>query len=186
MKTEPASRSAALRLAFDTSFVLPPAPRDDDEVDLIAIRVGAVPHAIRVAEIGGIVARRPITAVPSDAPGLVGLAGIRGDVVPVYRLSFFLGEHDAPPAAPWLVLDRAADPLALAVDVVDGHLVRVARRAVRPHAHPERAHPLSTDVAETAHGLLPVIDVPSVFAAIRAPSPARAPTHGETQRSEGR
>jgi purine-binding chemotaxis protein CheW len=107
-------------------------------------------------------------AVPATAPALVGLVGIRGDVVPVFGLSTLLGYHaDADPgAASWLVLCAADEPMALAVSTVDGHL-RLPRSAIHAAGGGRDVHAHVDEIAVTDAGARPVIAVSRIVAAIR-------------------
>ncbi len=132
----PASgRAAELRREFDRAFSEPVADRVARFEDLLAIGVGPHPFAVRLDEILGLYADKAITPLPSPVQDLVGLAGFRGALVPVYDLRALLG-HPATEAARWLVLVRtgassesAAPQLALAFDRFEGHL-RVAPDAL--------------------------------------------------------
>ena len=90
------STAAALRQAFDLSFALSPPPASPEVEDLLTLRVAGNPYAIRLRDIAGIVAGRKVVPVPAITPGLLGLAGIRGGVVPVFGLaSILLAREDA-------------------------------------------------------------------------------------------
>src|ERR1039458_7695948 len=90
------SKAAALRQAFDQSFALPPPPASQEVEDLLAIRVAGNPYAIRLRDIAGIVAGRKVVPVPAVRLDLLGLAGIRGGVVPVFGLASILGYGQVP------------------------------------------------------------------------------------------
>jgi chemotaxis signal transduction protein len=116
-----AGRAVELRRAFDDSFAHAEAPAQSERVELLTIRVGPDPHAIRLSETGGVFADRRITRVPGPLPELAGLVSLRGALVPVYDLRLLLG-YGSGPALRWLVLD-AGGALGLGFDQVDGHLV---------------------------------------------------------------
>ena len=80
------NKAAALRQAFDLSFALPPPPASPEVEDLLTIRVAGNPYAIRLRDIAGMVAGRKVVPVPSVTLDLLGLAGMRGGVVPVFGL----------------------------------------------------------------------------------------------------
>jgi chemotaxis signal transduction protein len=124
-------RAEELRRAFDRSFAEPPAAAAAPHVDLLAIRAGETPLALRVAEVTGLVADKAITPVPSAFPELVGVAGFRGAIVPVWRLAPLLGlRADGPPR--WMVLVASgSDTFALAFEHLDGHLRVAAAHASR-------------------------------------------------------
>jgi chemotaxis signal transduction protein len=116
-------RVGALRREFDESFARPIRGGDGQGIQLLAIRVAGDAHALRLSEIAGLFADRPVTPVPGPMAELRGLANLRGQLVPVYDLGMLLG-HPAAASPRWIAL-AAARPLALAFDDVDGHVVAV-------------------------------------------------------------
>jgi chemotaxis signal transduction protein len=90
------SKAAELRQAFDLSFALPPPPASQEVEDLLTIRVAGDPYAIRLGDIAGMVAGRKVVPVPAVTLDLLGLAGIRGGVVPVFGLASILGYGQSP------------------------------------------------------------------------------------------
>jgi len=113
-------RAAELRDAFDRVFAQAPSPEAGAMESLLTIRIGANPYALRLKEVSGLFADKKVTWLPSSAPELLGLAGIRGTVLPVYDLGRLLGCPTA--GAPrWLVV-IAAMPVALAFEAFDGYL----------------------------------------------------------------
>jgi purine-binding chemotaxis protein CheW len=135
-------KAAELRLAFDRAFAEPTKIQTDTREALLAIRVGAEPYAIRLSEISGLYADRKITPVPGSAASLLGIAGFRGAIVPVYRLRALLGvaepASDNGAAPRWLVIAAAA-PVALAFEGFDGQR-RVPHDAIVARPHGGRAH----------------------------------------------
>jgi chemotaxis signal transduction protein len=113
------SRAFEMRAAFDRSFAEPARTEQEPLQDFLAIRVGSDPYAIRLADITGLFTDRPITRLPSADPAFIGIAGVRGAVVPVYDLGAFLGypQEEAPR---WLLL-VGANALALAFDAFEEH-----------------------------------------------------------------
>jgi len=159
------SRAAALRDAFDAAFAAPAEAPRRDEVSLLALRVGTEPVALRVLEAAGILAARPIAHVPSRRPELLGVAGLRGNVVPVYSVARLLGRAEEQEAPRFLVLASTVteERLALAFSGFDGHLrVRPAALA----AAPERALSHVRELVQLGAESRPVLSVPSLVRAI--------------------
>ncbi len=155
----------ALRAEFDSAFasrrVAPP-----DETPLLAIRVAAVPFAMRLLEAGGLATAPRIVPIPSRRRELLGVAGLRGDVVPVYSLARVLlgADDDEPPR--WLVLAGGDERLALAFAQFDGRLV--ARTAeLRPVAAGPGA-PRHADAIHPGPPERPVLALGAIAAALRA------------------
>lgn len=128
-----------LRRQFDSVFKAPLAPRATDIASFLAVRIGHDEYALRVHEIQSFVAARKVVPVPSTVPALLGLAGIRGVVVPVFSLGALMGYADdnAPPR--WFVLCRSGDPIALAFADFEGYLELPASE-VRPGAESGRTY----------------------------------------------
>ncbi len=124
-KAEPSSASA-LRAAFDRSFAEPRAGESESQVDYLAIRVGSDPYAVALAEVASLHADHPIVAAPSAIPELLGIAGFRGVIVPIYDLRLLLGSGDRGKPR-WLMLARSPERSApgligFAFDELQAHL----------------------------------------------------------------
>jgi chemotaxis signal transduction protein len=167
--SDPAGRLAALRHAFDASFALPPPPPHDDMIDLLAVTVGADRVAVPLATMSGLVADRVVTPLPGSPPDLLGVAGLRGHLIPVYDLARVSGHGRAGQAdrdtPRWLILAGGSPAFAVAVDRVDGHL-RVGPDAIaEPAGH---THGGTGSVVRTTDGPVPVVDMHAVRARVRA------------------
>jgi purine-binding chemotaxis protein CheW len=141
------ARVVELRAEFDGTFARPAARAVEMGEHVLAIRAGGGRYAVRVADMAGLHADRPVTALPGAPPHQLGVTALRRTVVPVLDLRVLLGRppRDAPR---WLLLAAAA-PVALAFDGFDGH---------------RRIPPLGPGV-EVVHldGLAhPLVDVPAL------------------------
>jgi chemotaxis signal transduction protein len=158
-------RARALREAFDLSFAAPPPVALEERDDLLMIRVAGDRYAIRLREIGGIVGKRPIVAVPAAAEHLLGLAGVRGDVLPVFSLASILG-HSETEAPAWMVLCGDAPAFALAFAHFDGYtrvpLSRMSADTETRNVSPHVSHVLTTD-----EGMSAIISVTRIITALR-------------------
>jgi chemotaxis signal transduction protein len=121
-------RIERLRGEFDRSFAEPVRRHDEEHVELLAVRAGGRPYALRLAQTAGLHPDRPVTPLPGPIPALLGLAGFAGTVVPVYDLAALLG-HPGGEKPRWLMLASGLPPLGLAFHQLDGH-VRVAAGAI--------------------------------------------------------
>ena len=144
-------RAIELRDAFDRSFALPPLEETHEIDDLLAVRVSRDLYAIRLRDINGVVARRTIVPVPAAAPGLLGVAGIRGDIVPVFSLSSFLGHGEDHEAPTWTVLCGAEHPIGLGFAELEAYL-RLPRSAVHADETPQVKRHYVTGVVATETG----------------------------------
>jgi chemotaxis signal transduction protein len=164
-------RAAELRRAFDGSFAertrLDGAPQED----LLAIRVASEPYAIRCAEITGLFADKKVTRVPSGAAALHGIGGFRGTIVPVYSLAALLG-HPMTAIPRWIVIASGL-PVALAFEVLDGHL-RMSRDEILPRDADERARKYVQHFMREQDHVRAIVHLPSVLDAIREQGPESA------------
>ncbi|OWQ93785.1 hypothetical protein CDN99_04910 [Roseateles aquatilis] len=104
---------------FDRAFADPQRHRDDDAaVDVLGIRIAGDPFALNLADLAGLMPAMTAAPYPATAPGLLGLIGHQGQVLPLYDLQALMGRGPAPTTR-WWVVARAA-PLALAVEDFEG------------------------------------------------------------------
>ena len=98
-------------------------------------------YALPAATVSEVARLPPIARVPQAPPSLMGLANLRGAVLPVASVRALLGRADvaATPASRLIVLEGAS-PVALAVDEVSG-LVRIP---------PEKVKTAEADIASEA------------------------------------
>jgi len=157
-------RVARLRDAFDRSFAEARAPDPAAGEDLLAIRVGAEPYALRLSEIAGLFAARKITPLPGSPPALLGIAGFRRTIVSVYDLAALLG-HVPEAAVRWLAM--AADvPVAFALATVEGHL-RVDSTAIVADESARREQRHVGGFARSSGLVRAIVHLPSVVDAAR-------------------
>ena len=157
-------RVAELRAGFDRSFAEPPRRRHVEFDVLLAIRAGQRRYALRLAQTSGLYSDRPITPLPGPVTALLGIAGFSGAVVPVYDLGALLG-HPVPETPRWLVMAAGAPVVALAFNDVDGHL-RVPTEAIVGESDGHGLRDCLLGMVALPGGMRPIIDVPSVRAAV--------------------
>lgn len=114
-------RVRLLRESFDRGFATPLSVRDGARADFLTIRVGGDPYALRLSELLALSADKKIVAMPSRAHAVLGLAGFRGAITPVFDLGRLLGY---PPAdAPrWIALAGERTQIGLAFELFEAHL----------------------------------------------------------------
>ncbi|HEY0588908.1 MAG TPA: chemotaxis protein CheW [Pseudoduganella sp.] len=115
-----AASALALRDEFDRAFAMPPAQPDARDQQLLAIRAGGQPYALRLSAIRGLYVDRRVQALPSRLPELLGLTGVRGQAVPVFDLAALLG-LPAQRAPRWLALASGRHSAAFAFEQFDAH-----------------------------------------------------------------
>jgi chemotaxis signal transduction protein len=153
-----AAQVAALRSAFDATFAAP-ARRDAAALErLLAFRVGEQTLAARLGTIAAVEALPRLAAVPGAPAELLGLAGIRGRLVPVFSLALLIG-GDGTETPRWLLVCGSDEPIGLAVSGVDGY-VHVPAADVVPGT--KDRHPHVHEFVRVGELLRGVVDLASV------------------------
>jgi chemotaxis signal transduction protein len=168
-----------LRGDFDRSFAEPARSHDVEHVELLVVKAGGRPYALRLSQTAGLHPDRPVAPLPGPLPALLGLAGFAGTVVPVYDLAALLG-HPGPTRPRWLVLAGGTPPLALAFHELDGH-VRVAAGAIIGESARD-GRGFLRGMVTLAGGTRPIVDVPAARAAVHALTGHDQATSEETAR----
>jgi chemotaxis signal transduction protein len=150
--------AADLREEFDQSFT---RARGGDAAaleDLLAVGLGGEEYVLRLRELSGLFTNKTVTWLPSPVAALLGIAGFRGAVLPVYDLGMLLGKPKT--AAPrWLAVAAAA-PVAFAFEAFHGFL-RERSEAIVSEARGGSGR----YIREILQGEVrrPIVDLPSVL-----------------------
>ncbi|MGC3959913.1 MAG: chemotaxis protein CheW [Verrucomicrobiota bacterium] len=172
-----ARRLAELRQQFDTSFAAPRRNTAVPQHKLLAIRLGEGDFALRLEETAGIYACPKVVPLPAATSGLLGIVGVRGRLLAVYRLATLLGVDPGSAPLRWLVVTRADDQLALAVDSIEAYL-HVGEAELHPRlGHAAPGDEFYRELLSFDSSLRPVISVAALVAAIR--KQAHAPLASE-------
>ncbi|HEY3706070.1 MAG TPA: chemotaxis protein CheW [Terracidiphilus sp.] len=121
---------ARLREEFDSSFALPLHAANAQAGRMLCFAAGAVKFAIPMGDLLALSRCGSIAPVPSHSPGLLGLAVVRAQVVPVYSLPRLTGAGAQTGDCHWLALLRGGVPVALAIDALDGYAFESAAQSV--------------------------------------------------------
>jgi chemotaxis signal transduction protein len=170
------ARAAEMRLAFDRAFADPARLDTTAAESLLAIRIGAQACAIRLSEITGLFVDKKITRVPGSGLALLGIAGFRGAIVPVYALQTLVGQsgdRSGSRTPRWLVIAAAA-PVALAFEAFEGQL-RVLPDLILPRQLRPEMKSYARAFVQTQNLVRPILHLPSVLGAIQTPRPEAAP-----------
>jgi purine-binding chemotaxis protein CheW len=157
-----ADRIAELRDDFDRSFAQPARRHDVEHVELLSIRAGGRPYALRLSQTSGLYPDRPVTALPGPLSALLGVAGFGGAIVPVYDLAALLG-HALPDRPRWLVLAAGTPALALAFHELDGHVQVPAESII---ASGPGTRDSLRGMVPLPGGTRPIVDVPAARVAV--------------------
>lgn len=161
-----AERADALREDFDRSFTEPARRHDVEHAELLAVRAGGRPYALRLSQTSGLYPDRPVTPLPGPLGALLGVAGFSGSIVPVYDLATLLG-HPVPERPRWLVLAAGTPALAMAFHELDGH-VRVPASSIITETGGDRHRGSVRGMVPLAGGTRPIVDLPAARAAVHA------------------
>jgi chemotaxis signal transduction protein len=159
-------RLGALRASFDRSFADPPREQVVQFQDLLAIAVAGRRYALRLSQSAGLFPNRQVTVLPGPISALLGVAGFRGSIVPVYSLAAVLGQPPQPDSR-WLVLAAGAPAFALAFEELDGHL-RVPGDEIIEERVGHGPRGCLRGIVQRPEGARPIVDVAAVRAAIQA------------------
>lgn len=155
-----ASKLSELRNAFDRERALPLSSNTEQVTEnLLAVRLDRSAYAIRVSEITGIAINRRIVGLPTRVSGLLGLAGVRGTLVPVYSLAALLGHDLEREQSRWLALCETDECFGLAFAELEGYL-QIPVAHIYPAQQNETSIAHVTHVVQTADGARAVISVP--------------------------
>lgn len=156
-------RAARLRDEFDRSFAVPAAQGAVLTEDFLGVRLCRDAHALRLSEIARVAPLSEVTRLPSAVPGLLGIVGFHGAVLPAYDLRVMLGYEAGEPAR-WMAV-AATHGLALAFDAVDAYL-RAPQGAATPCADARlRRH--IREVLQIDDFIRPIVSIPSVLESIQ-------------------
>jgi chemotaxis signal transduction protein len=154
--------AAALRDAFDHGFTVPLQHGSQDRDDFLTIRLDDVPYLLRLADITALSTDHKISALPGQMAPLLGLAGFRGTLLPVYGLATLLGQEAKQPMR-WLARTSS---VAFAFTRLDAHLrLSGAQILPQPDAAPARRH-ISGFLQLDDH-LRPVLNMVSLLETVR-------------------
>ncbi len=129
--------AAAFRAAFDRSFSEPePAPASA-RIRLLTVRARDRSIAIRLDAITGVLRCPEITPVPSDARALLGVAGVRGEIISLFCLAALMGGTE-PCGGSWAALYGQDRAVGLAFDAIEA-TVEVAAEELREVVRVDRA-----------------------------------------------
>jgi purine-binding chemotaxis protein CheW len=169
------AKLAALRRDFDASFAAPPPERAEESERLLLIRSGGEALAMRIGELAGLVKERKVVPLPGTSRELLGIAGIRGRLVPVYSLARLLRAGARAEDERWLALCDRDGLAALAFSAFEGYAT-VARAELSPSNQTGGATDAVVRVASVSRA---VLSVAAVVAAIRANAAATSETRPE-------
>jgi purine-binding chemotaxis protein CheW len=160
-----ARRVSDLRESFDKTFALPPPSADRETVGLLAIRAGSGSYAIRVEQLSDVHGKCKVVPLPGAHPDMLGLAGIRGRLVPVYSLAALLG-FGKTTSWTWLAICGSDRPLGLTFDDLEGY-VQASPADLYPAAEFERSRGHVREVLRKDGATRSVVSASSIVTMLR-------------------
>ncbi|MGH7441940.1 MAG: chemotaxis protein CheW [bacterium] len=156
----------ALRRDFDLSFARPEAARKDEGVALLALGVAGEPYALRLEDLA-FLARAPETAFwGSGVSAFLGLAGLRGEVLPVWDLAGLLGRPGTDSKPAWVACSARVPRWAAAFERYDG-LLRASLSEMEPLAGEGVQARCSREVLNRSGLRRPILDLELLACSIR-------------------
>jgi chemotaxis signal transduction protein len=153
---------AELRTAFDQTYAIPPSTQNIGQIeDLLAIRLGGNPYALRAGEISALARMPKVVAVPSPSPELEGLAGVRGAVVPIYRLAALFGS-DREKQLRWCAWCGSEELMGFAFGGFEG-FVRASQSQIYAPEHEYLTYEHVKSVFRTDEIVRPIVNLPSIM-----------------------
>jgi purine-binding chemotaxis protein CheW len=154
------NRAQELRDAFDRTFSEPLRMHQDSEEEMFGITLAGAKYAVRLTDASGVFANKKIVRVPSGAADLLGVAGFRGAIMPVFDLASIMGYPRSADAA-WL-LTAAGASIGLAFSAFDGHL-RIPRASVMAVDGKAGYGRFVKNLVQDKDGTRAVIDIPVII-----------------------
>lgn len=160
------ARLHAYRDAFDRAFALPADTQRDPGIDILMIRMGETVFALRLDELSNVQTCGKVVPIPGSSTFLLGLAGIRGAVVPAFCLATLLGCASTD-SKRWVVLCNREAPVGLVFDELLG-LRQVQLADIYP-AQTAAGQTHSSEVVRQGSQVVSIINLDSVMDQIHRP-----------------
>lgn len=150
------SRADDLKQEFDRTFAALHVTKEDRSEDLLAITLFGSKYALKLGDVSGIYSNRKIARIPAARPGLLGIAGFRGAILPVYDLGALIG-LPASVKPKWLAVVRAGD-VAVAFEAFDGHL-RVPAHTIAANEYKDGGRQYLSHLIRSDDGIRSVVNL---------------------------
>lgn len=117
------TRAEEIRRQFDESFRLEPAAAREQARNRLLFHLGSRSLSLPLEQVSEVLRSRAITPLPGSPPELLGLAGLRGSLLPVYRLVDLMGISAPPSTGPlWILVVPQPQLVGLALEATTASL----------------------------------------------------------------
>lgn len=137
----------------------------DGAARLLVFQVGSEQFAVELSAVHEVIELPPLQAVPDAPHTLLGIAALRGAMIPVFELGTLL-RTGVGTAGSALVFTRAGRTVALAVDDVYDALL-VEERELRPAPGMDGSDGLLLGLVRRGPNLIAILDADALLAAVR-------------------
>lgn len=150
------ARAGELKRIFDQAFALPPETKEENARDMLGITLYGNAYALALSDVAGVYSNKKIARTPSTERGLLGIAGFRGAILPVYDLGVLIG---LPPSANprWVAVIKPGD-IAVAFESFDGHL-RVPTADIAANDYKDAGRQYLSHLIGSEDGMRGVVDL---------------------------
>lgn len=153
-----------LRREFDGAFTRRTEFTAAATEKLLAIRTGGQAYALRLCELAGLSKQTKVAPLPGANAALLGVAGVKGGLLPVFSLPVLLGLTPSARELGWMAICGAKNPICVAFEELEAYL-DAPRSDIRAGENTKAAvH--ARETLRTAAGLRWILDIPSILKAI--------------------
>ena len=150
------SRAEDMKREFDRGFAVVHERAEARTEDLLAIGLFGAKYALRLQDVAGLSSNKKITRIPAARPGLLGIAGFRGRILPVYDLGALIGLPGSVTPR-WLAVARSGD-VAVAFEAFDGHL-RVPAGSIAANEYKDGGRQYLSHLIRSEDGIRSIVNL---------------------------
>lgn len=125
------NRAEEIRRQFDEAFRVPNQGAREQVRDRLLLNLGQRSLSLPLNQVAEVLRSRAITPLPGSPPELLGLIGLRGSLVPVYRLADLMGESTPSQTSDllWILVVPQPELVGLALEAKAASLVASTEEA---------------------------------------------------------
>lgn len=160
------TRAAALRREFDSLFAEAQHEVAVEREGFLCLSVAQQQYAVRLAEVERVLSGKKVALMRATNPALLGVAGVRSTIVPVFDLRVLLGVERSGTSAKWMLLLRSTTgAVGIVFDRFDGYVQAPASGTDDP-ARGEQGAASASTVLRLESAEIPVLDLQAMIEAL--------------------